>query len=69
MSACKHGHVMTPANTGIYLHTRSGKATSFCRACRARYQRLRYRNDDAFRKAECAKRRARYHKKKERLHG
>jgi len=57
---CKRGHPRIPANTRTYTRSNSDRQYTMCRACASFLQRMRYRNDDAYRVAEQVRNRAKY---------
>jgi hypothetical protein len=50
MNTCRHGHPWTAASTQWI--TTAAKRYRQCKTCHAKRQRLKYRNDDAYRERE-----------------
>lgn len=64
---CKRGHPFNAKNTAFWCDNR-GRIHRRCRRCHAAYNSaanlLRYRHDDAYRKARCATANAYHHAKR-----
>lgn len=64
---CKHGHLYTEKNTRWIAQTRHGITyhARQCKTCASNRQKLKYKNDEAFRTAEKARGRALYEKRRD----
>jgi len=59
---CKRGHPRTPDNIR-WARTAGRKPYTICKPCQRLRQKLRYRNDTAFMRAERQRTRANYHRR------